>query len=281
MKDFTKRTLVGAAYVAIIILTIYGGRLMKMWWNLPDVCGMALFNAVFLIVGIIGTHEIIDLLRKRGMDIFGATAYLVSILTYLILITFFYDDELGKRLRYLLPALWLSVALIALWKRSRRPFAAIGYTLLPSLWVMVPLALMAHLQLLGLVMMIFILIWMNDSFAYMTGRLLGRHTMWRRHSPKKTWEGTIGGAVFCVVAAEVVGPLFAIKGIGWLDWLAIGLICSTVGTLGDLVESMFKRSCGVKDSGNVMPGHGGILDRFDSMLMTVPFIISYLMITGY
>ena len=144
---------------------------------------------------------------------------------------------------------------------------------------MVPLGMMSdlHSTSAGILMMVFILIWVNDSFAYMTGMLLGRHKMWERHSPKKTWEGTVGGALFCIATAVIVGPIVGgHELLNRLDWAVIGLLCSVIGTLGDLVESMFKRSCGVKDSGNIMPGHGGVLDRFDSILMAVPFVCAYL-----
>ena len=128
-------------------------------------------------------------------------------------------------------------------------------------------------------MMVFVLIWVNDTFAYLTGMMFGRHKMWERHSPNKTWEGTIGGLLFCVATAIVTGSFFFDFFDNYyciFDWVVIGVICSVAGTLGDLVESMFKRFCGVKDSGNIMPGHGGLLDRFDSLLLAVPFIQAYL-----
>ncbi|MBP5189303.1 MAG: phosphatidate cytidylyltransferase, partial [Bacteroidales bacterium] len=177
----------------------------------------------------------------------------------------------------LVPVLYLTTFLVQLWHNDSEPFTTVGHTLLPSIWIMTPLALLNEVQSVGagLTMMIFILIWVNDSFAYITGMLLGKHKMWERHSPNKTWEGTIGGVVFCIAAAIFVGPLFY-PHIHIMVWAIIGLICSVVGTLGDLVESMFKRYCGVKDSGNIMPGHGGVLDRFDSILMAVPFVLLFL-----
>lgn len=277
MNNFVKRTLSGAVYVAIVVGAIYSGRLLEGHVGHAGLLGWVLFAAVFLFVGITATWEICDCLKRRGMEVNTAAAYGVGIATYVAVLAARED----VRPLLVLPALWLAVALWQLWRRDQRPFATIGYTLLPTVWVMVPLAMMSMLQEKGLVMMVFILIWVNDSFAYITGRLLGRHPMWTRHSPKKTWEGTIGGAVFCMACAMLAGPLFRTTvPLEWWDWLVIGLICSVIGTLGDLTESMFKRSCGVKDSGSIMPGHGGLLDRFDSIVMTVPFVVAYLVVAG-
>ncbi|MDD4820087.1 MAG: phosphatidate cytidylyltransferase [Flavobacteriales bacterium] len=124
---------------------------------------------------------------------------------------------------------------------------------------------------------IFILLWSNDTFAYIFGISLGRHKLMERISPKKTLEGFVGGVV-CTIVAGVA--LFYIMGnvctLSMENWIVISLVVSVIGTMGDLVESMFKRQAGVKDSGRIMPGHGGILDRLDSFIMCVPFVFIYL-----
>jgi phosphatidate cytidylyltransferase len=115
-------------------------------------------------------------------------------------------------------------------------------------------------------------IWINDTMAYIVGSFIGK-TPFSKISPKKTWEGTIGGAVLCVVVITLLG-----KWLGYyrtMDWIAISSICAVFGTLGDLLESKLKRLAGVKDSGSFMPGHGGFLDRFDSLLIAVPFVWIY------
>lgn len=291
MKKLLTRTLSGAVYVAIVVCAIYAGRLLENCfgddgWR-ASIIGNIIFSTVFFVIALIGTFEIQHNLEIKGIRCDKVMSYIAGILTFLLIhlnnTSFFYIEAFFTgRFMLFLAAVWLSVFIVQLWRDDENPFATAGYTLLPSIWVMFPMALMCELQWTqdSLLMMVFIFIWVNDSFAYLTGMLLGKHKMWERHSPNKTWEGTIGGALFCIVAAVFIAPLFDpdYEALGLWNWIVIGLICSVIGTLGDLVESMFKRFCGVKDSGNIMPGHGGVLDRFDSILMAVPFVEAYLII---
>ena len=121
-------------------------------------------------------------------------------------------------------------------------------------------------------------IWINDTSAYIVGSLIGR-TPLSAVSPKKTWEGTLGGILLCCVIISLLGANIPYaKVLNWTDWAAIAALCGVFGTFGDLVESKLKRTAGIKDSGNFMPGHGGFLDRFDSLLFAVPFVWVYLKI---
>ena len=120
---------------------------------------------------------------------------------------------------------------------------------------------------------IFIFNWVNDTGAYCTGVLFGKHRLFERISPKKSWEGSIGGAVFCVIAAFVMAHFFPFLSLG--VWVGLGLVIVVFGTWGDLTESLLKRTLGIKDSGNILPGHGGMLDRFDSSLMAIPAAVVY------
>jgi phosphatidate cytidylyltransferase len=122
----------------------------------------------------------------------------------------------------------------------------------------------------------FFLVWSNDTFAYLVGKPLGRTKLFERISPKKTWEGFIGGVVLTQGVAYILSIYFT--ELPLRDWMVIGAIVSVFGTLGDLVESMFKRSLNVKDSGGILPGHGGILDRFDGVLLASPFVVTYLLL---
>lgn len=121
----------------------------------------------------------------------------------------------------------------------------------------------------------FILMWSNDTFAYLVGRSLGKRKLFEKVSPKKTWEGAVGGLLCSQLIAAYISTQITTLTIG--HWLGLALIVSVFGTLGDLVESKFKRSLDVKDSGTILPGHGGILDRFDGVIISAPFVISYLL----
>lgn len=121
---------------------------------------------------------------------------------------------------------------------------------------------------------IFIFNWVNDTGAYCTGMLFGKHRLFERISPKKSWEGAIGGAVFSMIAAYVLSIYFPF--LNTMEWLGLGLVVVVFGTWGDLTESLLKRTLGIKDSGNILPGHGGMLDRFDSTLLAIPAAVCYL-----
>lgn len=127
-----------------------------------------------------------------------------------------------------------------------------------------------------LLISVFILIWLNDTFAYIVGKSIGRHKLFERISPKKTIEGFLGGLVFAVAGAYLISIYF--KLMSPAQWMGTAAILVIFGTLGDLVESKFKRDAGVKDSGNIMPGHGGILDRLDSIIFAIPFLFLYFQI---
>lgn len=122
------------------------------------------------------------------------------------------------------------------------------------------------------------LVWTNDTLAYLVGSQIGKHKLFERISPKKTWEGTIGGVVGTILMAW--GLSHYVTDFSPEQWLALGIVVSIFGTLGDLVESMLKRSAGIKDSGNLFPGHGGFLDRFDAFLFMLPFAWLTLMLFG-
>jgi phosphatidate cytidylyltransferase len=127
---------------------------------------------------------------------------------------------------------------------------------------------------------VFIFLWVNDSGAYCSGSLFGKHKLFPRISPGKSWEGSIGGGIFVLIVSAIIG-YFANNGdyphsLNIIQWMGLGLTVVFFGTWGDLVESLFKRTLGIKDSGNIMPGHGGMLDRFDSSLMAIPASVVYL-----
>ena len=128
---------------------------------------------------------------------------------------------------------------------------------------------------------VFVFLWINDTGAYICGSLLGKHKLFPRISPGKSWEGSIGGGILVMAVAVLVWYLTEQHGVndlglGAAEWAGLGLTIVVFGTWGDLVESLFKRTLGIKDSGNILPGHGGMLDRFDSSLMAIPAAVVYL-----
>jgi phosphatidate cytidylyltransferase len=126
---------------------------------------------------------------------------------------------------------------------------------------------------------IFVLLWVNDTFAYLIGKNFGKHKLFEKVSPKKTIEGFVGGFIFTIIASFIISYFFDF--LSPFEWFIIALIVGIFGNLGDLIESKFKRIAGVKDSGKIMPGHGGLLDRLDSFIFVVPYTFIYLKILPY
>jgi phosphatidate cytidylyltransferase len=153
------------------------------------------------------------------------------------------------------------------------PFAAFGHT------GVAPLAAMNGVEFSpGIVIAFFLLLWTNDTGAYLVGSAAGRHRLFERLSPKKSWEGFFGGVVLTVAVSLLMPRWIGVT--GRTGWMIIALIISVAGTAGDLVESMLKRSLGLKDSGTVMPGHGGFLDRFDSVVVSFPLVYLFITFAG-
>lgn len=187
-----------------------------------------------------------------------------------------------------------TVMVIEIFRNVERPFDSLAHTFFSILYTAVPISMfpfasfnreglaplvpMAGVEFSpGLLIGFFLLLWTNDTGAYLVGSSVGRHRLFERISPKKSWEGFFGGMILTLLVARNFS--------GWLGvtdtngWMIIALIISIAGTLGDLLESMLKRSLGVKDSGTIMPGHGGFLDRFDSTVMAFPLVYLYLAIS--
>lgn len=190
---------------------------------------------------------------------------------------------------YILSIVYLLVA--ELYLGNKNAVADMAYTMLGQMYIAMPLSLInvlafevnadatgVHYDML-LPLCVFIFLWLNDSGAYCSGSLFGKHKLFPRISLGKTWEGSIGGGIIVIIAAFVVG-IIADNGqthqLNEWQWAGLGLVVVVFGTWGDLVESLFKRTLGIKDSGKILPGHGGMLDRFDSSLMAIPAAVMYL-----
>ncbi len=175
-----------------------------------------------------------------------------------------------------------AICIGALFQRRERPFDDIAYTSLGLGYAFFPFLFFVAL---GFVQGYFnpyiplgflIILWSNDTGAYLAGRSFGRRKLFERISPNKTWEGFVGGVIFALLIAINLAQYF--DGLTRWQWAVVALIIGVFGTLGDLVESMLKRSLGVKDSGHILPGHGGVMDRFDGLLLAAPFVFLFLLI---
>ena len=191
---------------------------------------------------------------------------------------------------YLLTIIYLFIG--GLYTANKNAINDWAYTMLSQMYIALPFSMInvlafetsafdgqIHYDML-LPLSVFIFLWTNDTGAYCSGSLFGKHKLFPRISPAKSWEGSIGGGIFVLIAAAIVG-YFANSGetlhtLNIPEWMGLGLVVAVFGTWGDLVESLFKRTIGVKDSGNILPGHGGMLDRFDSSLMAIPAAVIYL-----
>ena len=190
---------------------------------------------------------------------------------------------------YILSILYLLIS--ELYLKNENPINSWAYTMLGQMYIAMPFSMINVLAFqqgeMGQVtfdsllpLSIFIFLWTNDTGAYLCGSLFGKHKLFPRISPKKSWEGSIGGGLLVLIVAGVIGyftntdtdpHMLSIPA-----WIGLGLVVVVFGTWGDLVESLFKRTLGIKDSGNILPGHGGMLDRFDSSLMAIPAAVVYL-----
>ena len=190
---------------------------------------------------------------------------------------------------YLLTLIYLMVA--ELYLKQEDPVNDWAYTMMSQLYIALPFSLLNVLAFQSdaegihyvwtVPLSVFVFLWINDTGAYLCGSLLGKHKLFPRISPGKSWEGSIGGGILVIIVAVLVWYLLEqygqnALGLSALEWAGLGLTIVIFGTWGDLVESLFKRTLGIKDSGNILPGHGGMLDRFDSSLMAIPAAVVYL-----
>ena len=283
MKNFITRTITGILFVAIMVTGIcLRGDAMILLFAL--ITGLTLWEFTGLVnEHVAGTTVNRFITTAAGVYLFLAFAgYCTGIVPPSAFIP------------YLLTLIYLFIS--ELYLKQKNPIQDWAYTMLSQLYIALPFSMINVLSfqadpLTGqiayhwlLPMSVFIFLWANDTGAYCAGSLFGRHKLFPRVSPGKTWEGSIGGAVIVLIIAAVISyfadsdaSLSTLNSqLSTLKWLGLGLVVVFFGTWGDLVESLFKRTLGIKDSGNILPGHGGMLDRFDSSLMAIPAAVIYL-----
>lgn len=235
----------------------------------------ALFFALFALVQFLAIKEYFFLLQKinpgqKHSFALQALMHLFGILSLLLSTTFISSEHSFLPALLCLPASVLLMESLSKNGNVSKAFQALG----ALLYICLPIALLMLMREKSLLLPLglILLIWINDTMAYFVGSFIGK-TPFSSISPKKTWEGTIGGALLTIIAAGIWGYFSEYYSIQ--DWIFLSLCASIAGTLGDLFESKLKRMAGVKDSGNFMPGHGGALDRFDSLLIATPFAFCY------
>lgn len=274
MKNLIIRSISGAVFVGLVIASILVSHIF--------------FSSLFLLITILCLYEFYSNVKNSGIAVQGTLGIIIGAILFTIISVICIGLNKGIDLFILMsviiPLLFI-VFIVELWRNKPNPFTNIAFTILGIVYIAVPLGAMNFLlnpemeegvYLTSIVLGLFALSWTNDTFAYLTGILLGKHRLFERHSPKKSWEGFWGGLIFTLIFAYVLYRIVPDTYLNLFDWIVIGVIVSVIGTLGDLVESMFKRSLNVKDSGKIMPGHGGMLDRLDGILIVLPFIFCYL-----
>lgn len=271
-SNFIKRTITGAIFVAIIVGCILFSPLA--------------FGILFACITALSVREFGHLVNgtekvsiNKMINMIGGTYLFFAVLGYCINMS---DSKI------FIPYLFLIIYLMIseLYLKKPDPVNNWAYSMLAQLYVALPFALLNVLAFHAtpdsgsveynpiLPLSVFVFIWLNDTGAYCVGSLFGRHRLFERISPKKSWEGSIGGGVFAIAASFAFSYFFPFMPL--VEWIGLALIVVVFGTWGDLTESLFKRHLGIKDSGNILPGHGGILDRFDSALIAIPAAVVYL-----
>lgn len=256
--------------------------LLGLFWNTYS------FIILFLIVLVACSKEYYDLIFHNDYDSHffrrNYGIFLSCFMYFAIALNKMFPDFVTFKIVDL-PFAMLPLAFMAfiyeLFKGSAHPFRNIALVISGIIYIGVPMILLQFLAFDGtndyfntkIIIGLIVMNWLNDSGAYMVGSRIGKTPLFPRISPKKTWEGTLGGVFFCLVTGYLFSIYYPI--LSTFDWMALGIITAIFGTLGDLVESMLKRSVNKKDSGNLLPGHGGMLDRFDAFIFLLPFAAAY------
>lgn len=270
MSNLLLRAITGAIFVTIIIGSIlYGPYAQLAVFSLVTILGLNEFFSLFK------GHPIVHVSREIGL--------FIGLFIFFILVGISLEWIPVISLVLITP-LFFTLILSELWKKTEHPLINISVLFFGIIYVVLPFYLAVDLnlrneQFMPSVIGMFILIWTNDTFAYLTGRAFGRTKLFERISPKKTWEGTIGGIIMTLFFGWLIGT-FINEG-NELFWMVSAAIIAPCAIYGDLLESLFKRSLNIKDSGTILPGHGGILDRFDAALFAIPFFYSWSMIYSY
>lgn len=278
LKTLATRSITAAVFVVVLLSCIFYNYLS--------------FAGLFFLVSIWGLYEFYQLAEKLGVKPYKVIGIISGSFLFLLAFLANISSEVSWLSLSLFPAflvLLFTIFIIALFDKQPNTFLNITYTITGIIYAVIPFSILLFISCLDktslnqtdiapynyhYVLGIILLIWSCDVFAYLVGSLIGKHKLYERISPGKTWEGSIGAAILTIGSAILISQWF--HELPMIHWIVISIIVCVFGTIGDLVESMLKRQAGVKDSGKIMPGHGGILDRFDSLLFVAPFVYCYL-----
>ncbi|WP_046758795.1 phosphatidate cytidylyltransferase [Kordia jejudonensis] len=265
MKELLTRSFFGLIFIALLIFSVIYSDLALI--------------IVFIIFGLLCMFEFSKLINLKGF------------IQYLIFLAFigifvYWKPSQEATMILLVFSIFVSLFLIRdLFSKKIIPESAFKRYLLVTFYIsssfvfllLIPCATETYEPYI--ILGSFILVWVNDSFAYLTGKNFGRQKLFERISPKKTVEGFLGGLLFSCIASYFIAKFT--ETLSFSSWLILAIIISSIGTIGDLIQSKFKRQANVKDSGSILPGHGGIFDRLDSMIFSAPFIYLFLKILHY
>ena len=277
IQNLITRTITGVLFVAIMVTCFLRPEAMVLLFAL--ITGLSLWEYT----GLVNDRENVQVNRfttVAGVYFFFAMAGYITRLT----------PTMGVFIPYLLTIVYLFIS--GLYTKSKDPINDWAYAMLGQMYIALPFSMILVLGFQSmpngdiafnslLPLSVFVFLWTNDTGAYCSGSLFGRHKLFPRVSPGKSWEGSIGGGILVLIVASALGYYENMltdvpSNLSLIEWAGLGLVVVVFGTWGDLVESLFKRILGVKDSGNILPGHGGMLDRFDSSLMAIPASVIYL-----
>lgn len=270
VKDLAVRAASGVVLTVVVITA-----LMYSWWS---------FGLFLLAITIGGVLEFYKMSKAKGIDPQQIAGVCSAVAIFGFGFDYFFNGSQHNIAIVLFMALIIPLMFVVeLFKGGDRPLSNVGTTVLALIYVAIPMSMLTGVPLLlsggawqPLTMLFYIfIIWSNDTFAYLVGVPFGKHRLNERISPKKSWEGFFGGIVGAILMSVFAAYYLESS---YLMWVGVGVLTSTIGCLGDLVESMFKRTCGVKDSGAILPGHGGWLDRFDGLIFSAPFVFVYLVL---
>jgi len=272
-NNFIQRAVTGVLFVIVLVGCILYSPLS--------------FGILFTIISALSVHEFAQLVNRSGeVSINKTITALGGAYLFLALMSFCTQQSIGARIFLPYLGLLLYMMITELYLKKKNPTGNWAYSMLSQLYVALPFALLNVLAFQYstetssvtynpiLPLSIFVFIWLSDTGAYCTGSLIGKHRLFERISRKKSWEGSIGGGIFSIASSFVFAYFFSFM--LWWQWVGLAIVVVIFGTWGDLTESLMKRQLGIKDSGNILPGHGGMLDRFDSALMAIPAAVVYL-----